>query len=367
MEDDPLLQPLELGRLRVPHRVLMAPLTRSRARQPGDVPWELNVRYYRQRASAGLILSEATQVSPQGKGYAFTPGIYSDEQVEGWTEVLDAVHGEGGRIFAQLWHVGRISHPDLQPNGEQPVAPSAIRPEAQTYISDNSGMIDIPEPRALETEEIPGIVTQYRHAAECAKRAGFDGVELHSANGYLIDQFLRDGTNQRTDAYGGSIENRMRFPLSVVDALVEVWGADRVGVRISPTGAFNDMRDSDPKGHFTAYARELDKRGLAFLEVVEQFETGSVPDEQAEVSKALRDAFGGVLILNGGYTAERARDAIASGRADAITFGRLFIANPDLPERFRKNAALNEPDPKTFYGGDEKGYTDYPTLEEAAA
>ena len=244
---DVLFDPFTLGDLHLRNRVIMAPLTRSRAKQPGDIPWELNATYYAQRASAGLIIAEATQVSPQGKGYAFTPGIYSDEQVEGWRKVTSAVHREGGRIILQLWHVGRISRPELQPNGQKPVAPSAIRPEgAQTFIDEKSGMVDILEPRALTSGEIPEIVEQFRLGAENAKHAGFDGVEIHGANGYLIDQFIRSKSNIRSDSYGGSIENRIRFPMMVVDTVVGVWGGQRTGIRLSPTGTFNDMQDEDP-------------------------------------------------------------------------------------------------------------------------
>jgi len=363
---DPLFQPLSLGPLTLPHRVLMAPLTRSRASQPGDVPNEMNARYYAQRAGAGLIFSEATQVSPQGKGYAFTPGIHSEEQVAGWRLVTDAVHEKGGLIFLQLWHVGRISHPDLQPNGAPPVAPSAIRPRAQTYVSAESGMVDIPEPRPLEAHELPGVVEQFRLGAQNARNAGFDGVELHAANGYLIDQFLRDGTNRRTDAYGGSIENRLRLPLEVVAAIVDVWGPGRVGVRISPTGTFNDMSDSDPLATFTRFAERLDEHGLAYLEVVEQLFNQEEPDPaQEELSRSLREAFSRVFISNGEYSPETARERIRNALTDAVTFGRAFLANPDLPERIRRGATLNEPDPSTFYGGNEEGYTDYPFLSES--
>lgn len=261
MNEDALFRPFKLGDLPLPNRIVMAPLTRSLAGQPGDVPRAINVEYYRQRASAGLIIAEATQVSPQGKGYALTPGIYSDAQVEGWRRVTSAVHEAGGRIHLQPWHVGRISHPDLQPNGETPVAPSAIKPEgAQTFLGGESGMADIPEPRALEAEEIPGIVEQFRMGAENAKRAGFDGVEIHAANGYLLDQFLRSDSNRRGDEFGGSVENRLRFPMMVVDAVVKVWGPERTGIRVSPTGSINDMRDADPVETYGAFAKRLNRR-----------------------------------------------------------------------------------------------------------
>ena len=364
MPMDPLFEPIRVGELTLPHRVLMAPLTRSRAKQPGDVPWSLNVTYYRQRASASLIISEATQISPMGKGYAFTPGIYSDEQVAGWRGVTDAVHEQGGMIFLQLWHVGRISHTALLPEGEVPVAPSAIQAETKTYISADSGMVPVSEPRALAMEELPRVVEEYRYAAERALEAGFDGVEIHGANGYLLDQFTRSATNHRADAYGGSLEARLRFPLEVADAVCAVWGSGRVGYRVSPTGSFNAMSDDDPAETFAALARGLSDRDLAYLHVVEAFR-GSERDDG--VLGPIREAFDGIYVANGGYTAEAARARIEAGAADAVTFGELFIANPDLPERFRRNADLNEPDRSTYYGGDEHGYTDYPSLEESAA
>ena len=361
---DVLFDPFTLGDLRLPNRVIMAPLTRSRAKQPGDIPWELNATYYAQRASAGLIIAEATQVSPQGKGYAFTPGIHSDEQVAGWRKVTSAVHHEGGHIFLQLWHVGRISRPELQPNGEKPVAPSAIKPEgAQTFIDEKSGMVDILEPRALTSNEIPGIVEQFRRAAENAKRAGFDGVEIHGANGYLIDQFIRSKTNLRNDSYGGSIENRIRFPMMVVDAVVGVWGGQRTGIRLSPTGTFNDMRDDDPVATFGTLASHLNDSGIAYIEVVEDsFQGNEVEGRPESIINAIRSGFTGTYIGNGNYTADEARRRIHAGLCDLVSFGRPFISNPDLPERFRQGAPLNEYDSNTFYGGDEHGYIDYPVL-----
>jgi N-ethylmaleimide reductase len=366
-QPDVLFETYQLGDLTLPNRVIMAPLTRSRSRQPGDVPTDLNATYYRQRATAGLIISEATQVSPQGKGYAFTPGIHSEEQIEGWRKVTDAVHQAGGRIHLQLWHVGRISRPELQPNGETPVAPSAIAPKgAQTFISAESGMVDVLEPRALSTDEIPGVVEQFRIGAENAKKAGFDGVEIHAANGYLLDQFLRTGTNQRTDEYGGSLENRLRFPMMVVDAVLKVWGKERTGIRVSPTGSFNDMHDDHPVETYGAFAKALNQAGLAYVEVVEDsFQGNHANGRPEEVINAIRNGFSGTYIANGGYTAEEARKRIEAGRCDLVSFGRPIIANPDLPERFRQSAPLNEWDGSTFYGGDERGYTDYPTLSEA--
>jgi len=366
---DILFEPFALGDLRLPNRVLMSPLTRSRASQPGDVPNDMNVEYYRQRAGAGLIITEATQVSPQGKGYAFTPGIHSQAQIDGWRRVTDAVHKEGGRIILQLWHVGRISHPDLQPNGNAPVAPSAIKPEgAKTFISADSGMVEIPTPRALALEEMPDIVEQFRQGAENAKRAGFDGVEVHAANGYLLDQFLRTGSNHRDDAYGGSLDNRLRLPLEVVEAVADVWGAERVGVRVSPTGSFNAMEDVEPVATFGAFASKLDNLGIAFIEVVEDsFQGNHASGRPDAVIEAIQKGFSRAYIGNGAYTAEEARERIAVGKTDLVTFGRPFIANPDLPERFRHGARLNEWDDSTFYGGDERGYIDYPSLAEQPA
>ena len=364
-EKSGLYRPFTLGNLKLPNRVLMAPLTRSRSKQPGDIPWELNVTYYAQRAGAGLIFSEATQVSPQGKGYAFTPGIYSDAQVEGWRKVTAAVHDAGGRIYLQLWHVGRISRPELQPDAQQPVAPSAIKPEgAQTFIDEKSGLVEVLEPRALSTDEIPGVVEQFRQGAMNAKRAGFDGVEIHGANGYLLDQFIRSKSNRRTDEYGGSIDNRLRFPLMVVDAVADVWGVDRTGIRISPTGTFNDMHDDDPVATYGAFAKGLNDIGIAFIEVVEDSFQGNAADGRPEaVIQAIRNNFKGAYIANGNYSAEEAHQRIDSGLCDLVTFGRFFISNPDLPKRFREGAPLNDFDEGTFYGGDEQGYTDYPTLK----
>lgn len=368
-QSDILFEPFVLGAVTLPNRVLMAPLTRSRAKQPGDVPNGMNTEYYRQRAGAGLIISEATQISPQGKGYAFTPGIHSEAQINAWRRVTKAVHEEGGRIILQLWHVGRISHPDLQPDGNVPVAPSAIKPKgAKTYINADSGMIEIPTPRALTIEEIPDIVEQFRQGAQNAKHAGFDGVEVHAANGYLLDQFLKSGSNHRDDTYGGSLENRLRLPLEVVEAVVDVWGAERVGVRVSPTGSFNAMEDVDPVATFGTFASRLDTLGVAFIEVVEDsFQGNHASGRPDKVIEAIQKGFSRTYIGNGGYTADEARERIAAGKADLVTFGRPFIANPDLPERFRLGAPLNEWDDSTFYGGDERGYIDYPSLAEQPA
>ncbi|MBW4689135.1 MAG: alkene reductase [Komarekiella atlantica HA4396-MV6] len=352
-----LFSPYQLGNLELSNRIVMAPLTRNRAGE-GNVPRQLNATYYVQRASAGLIIAEATQVAPQGQGYPLTPGIHSPEQIAGWRLVTDAVHQEGGKIFLQLWHVGRISHPDLQPDGALPVAPSAIAPkgEASTF----EGKKPFVTPRALETSEIPGIVEQYRQGAANALAAGFDGVEIHAANGYLIDQFLRDGTNQRTDKYGGTIENRARFLLEVTEAVTSVWDSNRVGVRLSPSGTFNDMRDSNPLETFGYAAQALNRFDLAYLHLFEATDADIRHGGTIVPTSHLRDRFTGTLIVNGGYTREKGNAVLAKKEADLVAFGTLFISNPDLPRRLALNAPLNEADPTTFYGGTDKGYTDYP-------
>ncbi len=355
-----LFTPYKIGDLELPNRIVMAPLTRNRAGK-GNVPHQLNAEYYAQRASAGLIISEATQISPQGQGYPFTPGIHSPEQIAGWKLVTDAVHQNGGRIYLQLWHVGRISHPDLQPDGALPVAPSAIKPKGEAWTYE--GMKPFVTPRALETWEIPEIVEQYRQGAENALAAGLDGVEIHAANGYLIDQFLRDGTNHRTDKYGGSLENRTRFLLEITQAVIGVWGAKRVGVRLSPSGTFNDMSDSDPLLTFGYVAEALNQFDLAYLHIYEATEADIRHGGTVVPTSHLRECYQGTLMVNGGYTLEKANSVLAAKQADLVSFGRLFIANPDLPKRFLYNAPLNQPDESTFYGGTEKGYTDYPTLE----
>lgn len=352
-----LFTPVRLGPYQLRNRMVMAPLTRNRA-GAGNVPQELNALYYGQRASAGLIITEASQISPQGVGYPGTPGIHSQEQVQGWKRITHAVHERGGRIFLQLWHVGRISHPSLQSNGELPVAPSAIRPAGQAFTA--TGLQPFVTPRALETDEISGIVVQYRKAAANALAAGFDGVEIHAANGYLIDQFLRDGSNRRTDQYGGSLENRTRLLLEVTEAVAAVWSANRVGVRLSPVSSFNDMSDSHPQQTFEYAAEKLSRFGLAYLHVVEM---GADSAKLAFDFASLRRAFKGVYIANAGYTKERANAVLTRGDVDLVAFGALFLANPDLPQRFARDAPLNAPDQSTFYGGGEKGYTDYPFLE----
>ncbi len=356
-----LFQLLQLGAITLPNRVLMAPLTRNRA-HPDGTPHAMAVKYYRQRASAGLIFTEATQIAPLGKGYLNTPGIYSAAHEDAWAEIVDAVHAAGGRIALQLWHAGRISHESLLPDGQAPVAPSAIRANSQTFTA--SGMTPVAMPRALERAEIPELVAQYAAAAQRAKHAGFDLVEVHAANGYLIDQFLQSRTNERTDEYGGSPANRARFLWNVTAAVADVMGADRVGVRLSPTGTFNDMGDADPETTFATAIDGLNSLKLAFLHVVERF-PGSQPtaDDMALLAR-LRERWRGLYLANGGFDGDTATAVIASHHADAVTFGRPFIANPDLPERLRRHAPLNEPDPATFYGGDERGYSDYPALAD---
>ena len=355
-----LFSPIALGRLALKNRMVMAPLTRNRAGE-GNVPRDLNVEYYRQRASAGLIISEASQVSEYGVGYPATPGIHSAEQIHGWRKVTDAVHQRGGKIVIQLWYCGRISHPSLLPNNDTPVSASAIKPQgnAVTY----SGLQAYVQPRELSAEEIGEIVDQFRRAAHNAKAAGFDGIEVHAANGYLIDQFLRDGTNHRTDTYGGSVQNRTRFLLEIMHAVLEAWEPGCVGVRISPENTFNDIRDSDPQTTFNYVAEQLDKLNIAFLHVLEgDMATG---DRKLDY-RQLKHKFAGYYMANNGYDKKRAMNAIRAGDVDLVAFGKLFLANPDLVERFAQDAPLNTPDPSTFYGGDAHGYTDYPVLKKEA-
>ncbi|MGA7431575.1 MAG: alkene reductase [Xanthobacteraceae bacterium] len=359
MSGPDIFSPFTLGPLALPNRIVMAPMTRNRA-GPGNVPVAMNATYYAQRTSAGLIVSEATQVSPQGVGYPGTPGIHSPEQVAGWKLVTDAVHKAEGRIYLQLWHVGRISHPSLQPGGALPVAPSAIAPAGQAMTYD--GMKPFVTPRALETAEIAGIVADYRRGAENAKTAGFDGVELHGANGYLIDQFLRDGSNKRTDRYGGSAANRARLLTEVTEAIVGVWGADRVGVRLSPAAAFNDMADSHPAATFSTAVNELNRFGLAYLHIVEPIAGDPVPAGEKPDIRFFRKIWRGALMGNKGYDLARANAVIHDGAADLVSFAALFLANPDLPERLRRGGPFNPPDRKTFYGGSASGYTDYPAI-----
>jgi N-ethylmaleimide reductase len=355
-----LFESIQLGSSVLANRVFMAPLTRTRADADG-VPGELAVTYYSQRASAGLIVTEATQISPMGKGYFNTPGIHSTEHVRAWSRIVDAVHKSGGRIFLQLWHVGRISHSSLLPNSAQPVAPSAIRANSQTLIA--TGMAQVSEPVALTASGIKETLDDFRQAARNAKEAGFDGVEIHAANGYLIDQFLRTGSNRRTDEYGGIASNRVRFLTETVERVLEVWDSKHVGVRISPTGGFNDMSDDNPRETFSVAVERLNGYGLGYLHVVEtaQNSKGS-SEEDLAMSAHLRILWKSLYIVNGGYDGVSGEEALRTGHADAVAYGRLFLANPDLPKRLQLGAALNEPDPTTFYGGDGAGYTSYPAL-----
>lgn len=358
-----LFQPFPLGRITLANRMVMAPLTRNRA-EPGNVPGPMTVEYYAQRASVGLIIAEATQVSAQAQGYIATPGLHTPEQIAGWRKVTDEVHKRGGRIFVQLWHTGRMSHTAFQPGEEAPVAPSAIAAKAKTYIP-GAGYVDTSTPRALATEEIAGIVEDFRTASRHAIEAGFDGVEIHGAHGYLIDAFLRDGANQRTDQYGGSIENRARFLVEVMTAVTQEIGADRVGIRISPVSPVNDSNESRPQPLFEHVVRELNKLKPVYIHVVEGA-TGGPRDFAPFDYEALRKLYDGVWMLNNGYTKEMAEQAVVSGKADLISFGRLMLANPDLPRRFKENAPLNElfKDAPLYGGQGPHGYTDYPALAD---
>ena len=348
-----LFSPYRLGDLALNNRIVMAPMTRSRAID-GNVPHPLAATYYAQRASAGLIVTEATQVSPQGVGYVRTPGIHSAAQVAGWKTIADAVHGAGGKIVLQLWHVGRVSHPDFH-GGALPVSASAIAAEGQVFTA--NGPQAMMAPRALDLHELPGIVEQFRTGAANAKAAGFDGVEVHGANGYLLDQFTRDGTNKRTDAYGGDVANRVRLPLEVTAAVVGVWGAERVGYRIAPNSPFNSMSDSNPLETFSHLTERLNALGIAYLHVVDP-----LADGPKRLSPILREKFDRTYIVNGGFDMVTANAAIRRGETDLVAFGVPFLANPDLPKRYRADAPLNTPDQATFYSGEDKGYTDYPAL-----
>ena len=352
-----LFSPITLGAISLKNRMVMAPLTRNRAGESG-VPHDLNVTYYTQRASAGLIVTEATPISDMAHGYPALPGIYNDAQTAGWKKIVDAVHAKGGKIVCQIWHVGRISHPSLLPNGALPIAPSAIRPAGQAFTY--QGLQDYVTPRALDASELPGIIQEYVNATKCALAAGFDGVEIHAANGYLLDQFLRDGSNKRNDNYGGSIENRARLLMEVTKAVVAVAGSGKVGVRISPVNPFNDMQDSNPQALFNDVADALNQFNLAYLHVVEGGMGGEVKSFDFT---ALRKHFKNAYMANLGYDKARGNAAIANGHADCIAYGVPFLANPDLVERYRTDAPLNVADEATFYGGAEKGYTDYPLLK----
>ncbi|BAF87064.1 morphinone reductase [Azorhizobium caulinodans ORS 571] len=358
-----LFEPYRLGDITLSNRIVMAPLTRNRA-APGNIATDLTAQYYAQRASAGLIISEASQISPEGQGYQDTPGIHSPEQIAGWKKVTKAVHDAGGRIFLQAWHVGRISHTSLQPGGKAPVAPSAIRANGKTFV--NNAFTDVSEPRALELSELPGIVEDYRKAAANAIEAGFDGIEIHAANGYLLDQFLRDGANKRTDAYGGSIENRARLLLEVMEAVIKEIGANRVGIRLSPVTPANDLTDSNPQALFNYVVEKLNGLKPVYIHVVEGA-TGGPRDVAPDFDfEALHKRFDGTWMTNNGYDKALAETVLAEGKADLIAFGRPFISNPDLVERLKRGAPLNELNRDTLYGGGATGYTDYPTLGTAA-
>ncbi|EKN6164436.1 TPA: alkene reductase [Yersinia enterocolitica] len=365
MKTAKLFSPLKVGALTLPNRVFMAPLTRLRSIEPGDIPTPLMAEYYRQRASAGLIITEATQISFQAKGYAGAPGLHTQEQLNAWKKITQAVHDEGGHIAVQLWHVGRISHNSLQPGQQAPVAPSAIAADTRTTVRDETGAwVRVPcsTPRALETEEIPGIITDFRQATANAREAGFDYIELHAAHGYLLHQFMSPASNQRTDQYGGSIENRTRLTLEVVDATAAEWGAEHIGIRISPLGPFNGLDNGEDQEEAALYLiEELNKRHIAYLHISEPDWAGGKPYSDA-FRDAVRARFKGVIIGAGAYTAEKAESLIEKGFIDAVAFGRSYISNPDLVERLQQNAPLNEPDGETFYGGGAKGYTDYPKL-----
>ena len=361
LDSNVLFEPFPLGNLILKNRIIMAPLTRNRATRGTDAPEALHAQYYEQRASAGLIISEATQISPVGKGYAFTPGIYSREQIAGWKKVTQAVHSKDGAIFAQLWHVGRISHPSLQPHGALPVAPSAIAPKDQKTFIETNEFIEIGVPRALSLDEIAKIIDEYRMAAKNAMEAGFDGVEIHAANGYLIHQFLCDGSNHRTDQYGGSVSNRLRFAIEVIEAIVSEIGPQRTAIRLSPISPTNAMFDSAPADLFFPLIHEINRLKLIYVHVIEGA-TGGARELHGFDFHALRNSFQGAWMVNNGYTKETAIEAIVSGYADLVAFGKLFIANPDLVARFKQNAPFNPLDKTTLYGGDAKGYTDYPSL-----
>ena len=353
-----LFSPITVGNYDLKNRIFMAPMTRCRA-VDNNVPNDLMATYYAQRASAGLIITEATQISTMGIGYPATPGIHTYAQVEGWKKITSAVHEKGTKIFLQLWHVGRISHSSYHDN-KLPVAPSAIKPSGQIYTYD--GMKDFETPKALTTDEIKATVQDYANAAKNAMKAGFDGVEIHGANGYLIDQFLRDGTNKRDDEYGGNIENRSRFLFEVIEAVTSEIGSHRTGLRLSPSGTFNDMSDSNPQEHFSYVCKKLNDYNLAYLHIVDALEGDIRHGANVVELSILRDAYNGVLIVNGGYDKARGNKVIENNLADAVAYAALFLANPDLPERFKKDAELNEPDTDTYYTQDEKGYTDYSTL-----
>lgn len=362
MSKQSLLTKYNLSGIELANRMVMAPMTRSRAGE-GNVATDLMAKYYRQRSTVGLIISEGTQISNQGVGYPWTPGIHTDEQVEGWKKVTDAVHEESGKIFAQIWHVGLVSHPRYH-DGEPPVAPSAVKPKGQIFTAD--GMQDFVTPRALETNEIPGIVEDYAQAARNAIEAGFDGVEIHGANGYLIDQFLKDGTNKRDDRYGGNLENRSRFALEVIEAVTDAIGAEQTGIRFSPAARNQGISDSNPKETFSYLLEQLNDFGLAYVHLMEPMsDVSELENYPTQVTKFFRPIYEGTIITNVAYDQNSGNKVIEDGIAELVAYGRPFIANPDLPARFAENAELNEPDQSTFYGGGKEGYTDYPFMNES--
>ncbi|MCR8826882.1 alkene reductase [Pseudosulfitobacter koreensis] len=359
----PLFKDVKLGGITAPNRIVMAPLTRARSTPGDNVQTDLHTLYYTQRAGAGLIISEATQISQEGQGYAWTPGIFTDAQIAGWKQVTDAVHTAGGHIFCQLWHVGAISH-NVFHDGAAPVSSSVWTPKGDAFVGDlhpDGPMVPHPQARALSLDEIPRVIEDFRHAARCADQAGFDGVEFHGANGYLIDQFLRSSVNKRDDPYGGSVENRVRLLDEGVDALIEVLGANRVGVRLSPMGGPGGSQDDDPMETYVAAAKALSGKGLAYLHVVR-----SGDPENTKIVDAMRKAFDGPFIANGGFQPQEAAEWIEEGRADAVAFGRMYIANPDLTKRIAMDGPYNDPNPDTFYGGGAEGYTDYPIMDGSA-
>ena len=369
-DNSALLDSIEIADLKLPNRVFMAPLTRARSKEDGHLQTPLHALYYAQRAGAGLIISEATQISQQGQGYAWTPGIYTSEQAESWKLVTDAIHNEGGHIFCQLWHVGAISHPIFQKDGAKPVSSSAWTPKGQAFVGSlhqDGPMVDHEEAQALSREQIAEIIDDYRNAARFAKEAGFDGVELHAANGYLIDQFLRDSVNKRDDEYAGSVENRLRFMIEALEALCEVLPVGRIGVRLSPTGGPGGSYDSDPHRVYTAAAKALAGRGLAYLHVIRpntHTGDGNCDEKSLQLVQDMRDAFDSTFVINGEFEPEEAAQWVKDGKADAVAFGRLFIANPDLPVRIANEGPYNTPDQDSFYGGGAQGYTDYPKVQK---
>lgn len=364
LDNNRLFSPFQFHDLTLKNRIVMGPLTRCRAGKD-DCPLPMHAVYYAQRATAGLIISEATQISQQGKGYAHTPGIYTNKQISAWLETTNAVHKHGGKIFCQLWHVGRISHPDLQPNHERPVAPSALQPRGQALTE--TGFKPFEMPRALETIEIPNIVAQYAHAAECALKAGFDGVEIHAANGYLLDQFIRSNTNLRKDQYGGTVQNRIRILIEIIEAILKIWPSNRIGIRLSPVSTFNDMCDANPFMTFSTLIEAINPYHLSYIHCIEGTARDKRPSPDEFDFPKLRNQFNGLYIANNLYNLELAVKALSNNDADLICFGRDFIANPDLVYRLEHQIPLQKAPIETWYGGDEKGYTDWPCVSAGAS